>query len=118
MWVPHSFPSFGKGWDLNSDDAHIPAWCPCNPLASRCIITQHTEDPTMYHYDPATALEELNDDAVLPNPVHLRDMLLRAHLDADHSLEYNRLFVDYQKRFGELQKIGRELLAALGAVKR
>ena len=30
----------------------------------------------MYHYDPATALEELNDDAVLPNPVHLRDMLL------------------------------------------
>jgi hypothetical protein len=70
----------------------------------------------MYHYDPSTALEELNDDAVLPNPVHLRDMLLRAHLDADHSLEYNRLFVDYQKRFGELQKVGKQLLEALGAV--
>ena len=70
----------------------------------------------MYHYDPTTALEELNDDAVLPNPVHLRDMMLRAHLDADHSLEYNRLFVDYQKRFGELQKVGKQLLEALGAV--
>jgi len=70
----------------------------------------------MYHYDPNTALEELNEDAVLPNPVHLRDMLLRAHLDADHSLEYNRLFVDYQRRFGELQSLGRQLLAGLGAM--
>jgi hypothetical protein len=76
------------------------------------------EESSMYHYDPTTALEELNDDAVLPNPVHLRDMLLRAHLDADHSLEYNRLFVDYQKRFGELQKIGKQLLEALGAKKK
>ena len=72
----------------------------------------------MYHYDPATALEELNDDAVLPNPVHLRDMMLRAHLDADRSLEYNRVFVEYQKRFGELQKVGKQLLEALGAVKK
>ena len=68
----------------------------------------------MYHYDPTTALEELNEDAVLPNPVRLRDMMLRAHLDADHSLVYNRLFVEYQKRFGELQKLGRELLERLG----
>ena len=35
----------------------------------------------MYHYDPVTALEELNEEAVLPNPVKLRDMMLRAHLD-------------------------------------
>jgi hypothetical protein len=69
----------------------------------------------MYHYDPRTALEELTEDAVLPNPVHLRDMMLRAHLDADHSLEYNRLFVEYQKRFGELQNLGRQLLEGLGA---
>jgi hypothetical protein len=67
----------------------------------------------MYHYDPVTALEELNEDATLPNPVHLRDILLRAHLDADRSLEYNRLFVDYQKRFGELQKLGKQLLEGL-----
>ncbi len=69
----------------------------------------------MYHYDPASALEELNEDAILPNPVRLRDMMLRAHLDADHSLEYNRLFVEYQKRFGELQELGRKLLEGLTA---
>src|SRR5271167_4594014 len=90
-------------------------------LHRRCPTPHHlsnTEVSTMYHYDPAAALEELNDDAVLPNPVHLRDMMLRAHLDADHSLEYNRLFVDYQKRFGELQKVGKKLLEALGAPRR
>ena len=67
----------------------------------------------MYHYDPTTALEELNEDATLPNPVKLRDMMLRAHLDPDHSLEYNRIFVEYQKRFGELQELGRKLLERL-----
>lgn len=67
----------------------------------------------MYHYDPVTALEELNEEAVLPNPVKLRDMMLRAHLDPDHSLEYNRLFVEYQKRFGEAQELGRQLLEGL-----
>ena len=67
----------------------------------------------MYHYDPKTALEELDEEAVLPNPVHLRDMLLRAHLDADHSLECNRLFVEYQRKFGETQALGRQLLEDL-----
>lgn len=67
----------------------------------------------MYHYDPTTALEELREDAVLPNPVHLRDMMLRAHMRTEKSLEMNRLFVEYQKRFGELQKLGRELLEKL-----
>jgi len=67
----------------------------------------------MYHYDPTTALEELREEAVLPNPVHLRDMMLRAHMNADRSLEANRIFVEYKKRFGELQKMGRELLEKL-----
>jgi hypothetical protein len=67
----------------------------------------------MYHYDPATALEELRDDAALPNPVHMRDMLLRAHLDADHSLEMNRVFIDYQKHFGEALKLGKQILEQL-----
>jgi hypothetical protein len=67
----------------------------------------------MYHYDPTTALEELKEEAVLPNPVHLRDMMLRAHLSADKSLELNRLFVDYQRQFGELQKIVGVLLRNL-----
>jgi hypothetical protein len=69
--------------------------------------------PSMYHYDPKTALEELNEDATLPNPVHVRDMMLRRHLSADKSLELNRLFLEYQKFFGEAQKLGKEILGQL-----
>ena len=64
----------------------------------------------MYHYDPNLALEELKDDAVLPHPVHLRDMILRTKLDATLALELNREFQDYLARFGDLQKIAREIL--------
>jgi len=67
----------------------------------------------MYHYDPNIALEELKDEVVLPNPVHVRDMLLRAKLDAEHALEMNRKFLEYQKHFGEAQKLAREVLQAL-----
>jgi hypothetical protein len=69
----------------------------------------------MYHYDPAIALEELNEDAILPNPVHLRDMLLRRKLTPDQSLELNRMFVEYQKFFGETQKLGKEILRRLAS---
>jgi len=62
----------------------------------------------MYHYNPATALEELTEDATLPNPVHVRDMLLRGKLTADQSLELNRIFVEYQKFFGEAQNWARK----------
>ena len=67
----------------------------------------------MYHYDPATALEELSEDATLPNPVHLRDMLLRKRLKPEESLELNRLFTEYQKFFGEAQKLGQQILGEL-----
>jgi len=67
----------------------------------------------MYHYDPNTALEELTEDAILPNPVHVRDMMLRKRLSADRSLEINRLFVEYQKFFGETQKLGKSILKHL-----
>ena len=60
----------------------------------------------MYHYNPSTALEELTEDATLPNPVHVRDMMLRHKLTADQSLELNRIFIEYQKFFGEAQKLG------------
>ncbi len=69
----------------------------------------------MYHYDPKTALEELTEDATLPNPVHVRDMMLRKHLSVDKSLELNRLFLEYQKFFGETQKLGKEILKQLSA---
>jgi len=67
----------------------------------------------MYHYDPSTALEELTEDAVLPNPVHVRDMILRKRMGPDQSLELNRKFVDYQRFFGEAQKLGKEILREL-----
>jgi hypothetical protein len=67
----------------------------------------------MYHYDPNAALEELKEDAALPNPVHVRDMILRAHPSADRALELNREFLEYQKLFGEAQKLARLLLENL-----
>lgn len=67
----------------------------------------------MYHYDPSTALEELSEDATLPNPVHLRDMILRHRLKPEESLELNRMFTEYQKFFGETQKLGKQILADL-----
>ncbi len=69
----------------------------------------------MYHYNPNTALEELTEEAILPNPVHLRDMMLRQHLTVDKSLELNRRFLEYQKHFGEIQKLGKEILMQLTA---
>jgi hypothetical protein len=67
----------------------------------------------MYHYDPNTALEELTEEATLPNPVHVRDMILRNRLTPDKSLELNRMFVEYQRFFGETQKLGKEILKQL-----
>ncbi len=67
----------------------------------------------MYHYDPNMALDELRDDAVLPHPVHLRDMILRTKLNATSALDLNREFQDYLTRFGETQKIAREILEQL-----
>jgi hypothetical protein len=67
----------------------------------------------MYHYDPQTALEELKEEAILPNPVHVRDMLLRAKLKPEESLELNRLFVEYQAQFGGLQKSAKAILEGL-----
>lgn len=72
----------------------------------------------MYHYDPNTALDELRDDAVLPHPVHLRDMILRSKLDATLALDLNREFQEYLARFGETQKIGREILERIAGAAR
>jgi hypothetical protein len=67
----------------------------------------------MYHYDPNTALEELRDDAMLPHPVRLRDMILRTKLDAGAALELNREFQEYLAQFGEAQKTARGILEKL-----
>jgi hypothetical protein len=68
----------------------------------------------MYHYDPETALEELQEDAVLPNPVHIRDMIVRARLAPDQALELNRKFQTYLEAFGDAQEIAKLILQQLG----
>jgi hypothetical protein len=67
----------------------------------------------MYHYDPQTALEELKEEAVLPHPVHVRDMMIRAQLTPDQALELNRKFQTYLHAFGELQALGTSILEQL-----
>ena len=67
----------------------------------------------MGNYDVNAALEELKEDAVLPHPVRLRDMILRARLEPDAALEVNREFQDYLSRFGELQKVAATILQTL-----
>jgi hypothetical protein len=42
-------------------------------------------------------------------------MMLRRKLTADESLELNRIFVAYQKAFGESQKLGKQILQRLAA---
>lgn len=69
----------------------------------------------MYHYDPSIALEELNDDALLPHPVKLRDMIMRIKLAPDEAQLMNSEFQDYITRFGELQKVARNMLEKLSA---
>lgn len=72
----------------------------------------------MYHYDPSTALDELKDEAVLPNPVHVRDMILRSKLSPDEALELNRQFQAYQHAFSEAQKVAAGVLEKLGSAQR
>ena len=67
----------------------------------------------MYHYDAKTALEELKEDAVLPHPVRLRDMIMRTRLGADHALDLNREFQSYLSHFGETQRIALAILEKL-----
>ena len=69
----------------------------------------------MYHYDAATALEELQEDALLPHPVKLRDMILRRQLGPQDAQLLNQEFQDYLTRFGEIQKLGRSILEKLAS---
>ena len=71
------------------------------------------EDGGMYHYDPVTALEELNEDAVLPHPAHLRDMIVRMGMGPESAVKLNRSFQEYIHKFGELQTLLRPILQEL-----
>jgi hypothetical protein len=67
----------------------------------------------MYHYNPKIALEELKEEAVLPHPVKLRDMILRNQLGPQDAQLLNHDFQEYLTRFGELQKIAGGILDKL-----
>src|SRR5487761_95120 len=83
----------------------------CRPSLLKCF--PHGGD--MYHYNPETALEELRDEAVLPHPVHLRDMILRTKLEAPAALDLNRDFQEYQTQCGKVQKLAQGILERLAA---
>ena len=67
----------------------------------------------MDRYDAKAALEELNEEAVLPHPVRLRDMILRVRLGATDALDINREFQSYLTAFGQTQTIARGILQKL-----
>jgi hypothetical protein len=69
----------------------------------------------MYHYDPTTALEELQEEALLPHPVKLRDMILRNKLGPQEAQILNQQFQEYLTRFGEIQRVARGILEKLAA---
>jgi hypothetical protein len=72
----------------------------------------------MYHYDAKIALEELQEDALLPHPVKLRDMIMRIKLGPQEAQAMNAEFQDYLTRFGEIQKVARGILEKLSAGQR
>ncbi len=69
----------------------------------------------MDRFDPKIALEELTEDAALPHPVRMRDMMLRTKVAADEATEINREFQSYLSHYGETQRIAREILERLAA---
>ena len=69
----------------------------------------------MEPFDVKSALDELREDAVLPHPVRLRDMILRTPLDAGDAIEMNREFQSYLTHYGETQKVALEILERLAA---
>jgi hypothetical protein len=71
----------------------------------------------MYHYNAATALEELQEDALLPHPVKLRDMILRTEHGPEEAQRLNQAFQDYLTRFGEIQKLARGILEKVASAK-
>ena len=69
----------------------------------------------MDHYDAKSALDELREDAALPHPVRLRDMILRTQLNAADALEMNREFQEYLAHYGETQKVALAILEKIAA---
>jgi predicted metal-binding transcription factor (methanogenesis marker protein 9) len=67
----------------------------------------------MQNYDASSALDELIEDALLPSPSNLRDMLTRASLKPEEAVEMNRKLQGYLLAFGEAEKQARAILEKL-----
>jgi len=78
---------------------------------------RHAHEDCMYHYDAKTALDELKEDALLPHPVKLRDMILRTQLGPKEAQAMNQEFQEYLTRFGEIQGVARGILEKLAVGK-
>ncbi len=65
--------------------------------------------------DVQSTLEEVKEEALLPHPVKMRDMILRTKLDPESALEINRQFQSYLAQFGDTQKLAATILQALAA---
>ncbi len=72
-------------------------------------------EDAMDRYNAQQALDDLREDAQLPHPVRLRDMILRVRLDAPTALEINREFQDYLNHYGETERLARSILETLAA---
>ncbi|HZV59601.1 MAG TPA: hypothetical protein VFF42_04620 [Candidatus Eremiobacteraceae bacterium] len=72
----------------------------------------------MYHYDATIALEELQEEALLPHPVKLRDMILRTKLGPEEAQVLNHEFQEYLTRFGEIQETAKTILQKVAAGQR
>jgi hypothetical protein len=72
----------------------------------------------MYHYDATIALEELQEEALLPHPVKLRDMILRTKLGPEEAQVLNHEFQEYLTRFGEIQETAKTILQKVVAGQR
>jgi hypothetical protein len=88
---------------------------PCSPREYNSSEKREPAEESMYHYDARTALEELQEDAVLPHPVKLRDMILRTQLGPQEAQVMNQEFQEYLTRFGELQRVARSVLEKLAS---
>jgi hypothetical protein len=63
------------------------------------------------------ALDELREEAMLPPPGRMRDLILHSEHDPAQAFELNREFQSYLKEYGALEKRAARLLAALAAAK-
>jgi hypothetical protein len=69
----------------------------------------------LHYYNANTALAELQEDALLPHPVKLREMILRTRLGPEEAQHLNHEFWEYLTRFGELQRCTRGILEKIVA---